>query len=213
MKNKIIDLVRINRISTTEVADCLGKMGSMAGIIPVNSRHHIVGSVHWVYAYRNSNWTVHEQIQEVPTGSVVFISAIECDERAIIGDIVAKYLCLYKQAAGIVVDAPVRDVPRLIKEDWPVWSRGVNPVGCWNTDPESRPSSTVLKQFRDAFEDAIAVCDDTGVVIIPREMQTDTLMRALVEIEKTEDAWYRAIDSLKLNTFETICLRKFEQFD
>ncbi len=55
MKNKIIDYIRRNRVSTTEVADCLGKAGVLPNVMPINRGHFKVGNVKWVYAFDNSN--------------------------------------------------------------------------------------------------------------------------------------------------------------
>ena len=51
IKKEIIDKIRKNRISTTEVADCLGKAGLFEGAHIVNRGHFAVGNVKWIYAY------------------------------------------------------------------------------------------------------------------------------------------------------------------
>jgi 4-hydroxy-4-methyl-2-oxoglutarate aldolase len=56
----IIDYLRRNRVSSTEVADALGKSGAIDGVAAVNRGHYRVGPVHWVYAYDESNWPMHE---------------------------------------------------------------------------------------------------------------------------------------------------------
>ena len=43
MKKKIIEYIIQNRISTTEVADCLGKAGVLPEVLPLNARHYAVG--------------------------------------------------------------------------------------------------------------------------------------------------------------------------
>ncbi|MBR1731871.1 MAG: RraA family protein, partial [Ruminococcus sp.] len=63
---KIIDFIKKNRVSTTEVADALGKTGAVQGVKPINRGHFKVGVVKWVYACDESNWTVHEQIKDIP---------------------------------------------------------------------------------------------------------------------------------------------------
>src|SRR5438093_5966797 len=109
MKDEITDYIRRNRVSTTEVADCLNKTGALAGVSAVNRGHFCVGSVTWAYAWRESNWTIHEQITDVPEGNIVVMDAFECHDRALIGDLVSKYLLLYRQARALVVRGHVRD--------------------------------------------------------------------------------------------------------
>ena len=72
MKKQIIDFIKRNRVSTTEVADCLGKSGVLENILPINKGHFKVGNIKWVYAYKESNWNVHEQIPETQEDDVVF---------------------------------------------------------------------------------------------------------------------------------------------
>jgi 4-hydroxy-4-methyl-2-oxoglutarate aldolase len=178
-------------------------------VAAVNRGHHRVGPVHWVYAYDESNWPMHEQIEDAPEGSVVLVEPFDCADRAVLGDIVAKYLLLYRQVVAVVVQGPVRDAHRLIKEDWPVWSDGFTPVGCFNRAP-TRPFDADLAAARRAARDgALAVCDDTGVVLIPKERQNQEFLDRLAFIEEQEDVWYQCIDQRKWSTFQTICRKDY----
>lgn len=209
MRDEIVDYIRRNRVSTTEVADCLDKTGVLETVAALNRGHFCVGPVFWAYGWENSNWTVHEQIQHAPEGSIVVISSIECGGRALIGDLVTKYLLLYRQVRAIVVEGNVRDAPRLIKENWPVWCKGTNPVGCFNTQPSSEPSNDALA-VASRFSDAIAVCDDCGVVIVEKRFLNQGFLEKLASVESQEDIWYECIDRRKWSTFETVCLKKYQ---
>ena len=57
LRTKIIKYIEQNRVSTTEIADCLGKRGALADVLPLNSRHFVVGEVCYLYAVAESNWT------------------------------------------------------------------------------------------------------------------------------------------------------------
>lgn len=54
IKEKIIDYIQKNRVSTTEVADCLGKSGALDGILPLNPHHFAVGEIQYLYAIQDS---------------------------------------------------------------------------------------------------------------------------------------------------------------
>ena len=125
----IVQYIRMNRVSTTEVADCLGKTGAVSYLRPLTAGSYVVGEVFLAVAHHGTNWPVHERVRYAPPGSVVIIETYECDDRAIIGDLVAKFLTLYRQVAAVAVVGKVRDAPRIIRERWPVWSDGVTPVG------------------------------------------------------------------------------------
>ena len=53
------------------------------------------------------------------------------------------------------------------------------------------------------------VCDDSGVVMIPKEKITDRLIAKLQFIELQEDVWFYCIDTLKMSTFDTVCRKKY----
>jgi regulator of RNase E activity RraA len=210
IKDQIIDLIRRNRISTTEIADCMDKSGSIQGIKSINRLKFAVGPVKWVYGYNESNWEVHEQIQDTKKGEIVIVELFNCKDRAVFGSLVAKYLILYQQCAGIVVLGNVRDAHTLIKEDYPIWMYGVTPIGCFNKKNEKPMDSEIIKKRITYYKDAIAVCDDSGVVIIPQKEINEKFLEKLEWIENQEDLWFDCIDRRKMNTFETVCLKKYK---
>ena len=105
-REKIIDYVRKNRVSTTEVADALGKKGSIDNvklINPHNTNVHVVGNVRCVFASTESNFLVHKEITKIKKDEVVLIFTHDCNEKAIIGDLISKYILLYKQAQAVKI--------------------------------------------------------------------------------------------------------------
>ena len=209
IKEDMIDLIKKNRISTTEVADCLGKTGAIRDCHAVNRRHFIVGNVKWIYAYDETNWPVHEQARDVKEGDIVFIEAFNCGDRAIIGELVTKYVILYRGAKAIVTNGNLRDGNDLIKQNYPVWCKGFNPEGCFNVKPEKPLPEDIRVKHENMYEGAIAVCDDTGVVIIPKSCHTEEFMEKLRQIENQEDIWFDCLDHKKWDTYDIVCLKKY----
>lgn len=209
MKTEIIDYIQRNRVSSTEVADCLNKTGALSGVNALNRGHFSVGNVFWTYACDASNWSVHEQVQKVQPGDVVMVEAFGCGDRAIFGDLVAKYLLLYQKAAAIVVCGPLRDAPRLIKENWPIWCTDLTPIGVFNHKPKKKPARSTLDRRRRRYHGAIAVCDDSGVVIVEKRYHKAPFIKKLEWIEQQEDQWYDCLDRRKWSTYETVCLKKY----
>lgn len=209
IKDDIIDYIRRNRCSTTEVADCMGKSGVISGVSAINKRHFRAGTVKWVYAHNNSNWSLHEQIRDVREGEVVLVSAFSCDNRGVLGELVTKYLTLYKQAAAIVVLGKLRDAHKLTKENYPIWSEGFNPAGCFNTNVELDVDEKEFARHKSLYENSIAVCDDGGVVIIPKELHTAEFLQKLEAIEEQEDIWFECLDRRKWDTFDIVCKKRY----
>jgi len=187
----------------------LGKTGALKGVNALNRGHFRVGPVRFVYAYNCSNWELHEQVQHVRKGEVVVCEAIDCGDYALFGSLVSKFMVLYRSASALVVRGLVRDAAWLIRENFPIWSEGVTPVGCFNRKNETPPDPVRLEEMRARYDGAIAVCDDSGVVIIPKERVNEELIEKLGWIELQEDAWFHSIDTDKLTTFETVCERKY----
>lgn len=209
-KSKIIDAIIRNRISATEVSDALGKAGVVDGPRALIQERFVCGEVRYIYGHSESNWSLHEQGKDVPDGGILFVDAFDCNDRALFGDIVAKYFILYKQVQGLVVNGFVRDMHILVKQGYPIWARGVTPLGCRNK--EVAPTASVLEraeQARAAYEGGVAVADDTGITVIPRDRLSEDTLKRLNFIELQEDIWYYCIDTLKWSTYDTICKKRY----
>ncbi len=205
---KIINIIKLNRISTTEVADALGKRGVLEGLLPVTHDMHCVGVVRPVFTAFNSNYGIHDQVRAVEPGEVVVVYAHECDGRAIFGDLVAKFITLYRRAAAVAVNGLVRDAARLRRERYPVWSSGVTPLGCFNVEGEPFPAEKEAA-IRAAVEGGVAVCDDGGVVIIPAAELNEATLEKLEKIELQEDIWFYCLDVLKWDTKKIVVDREY----
>ena len=169
IQDKIIKVIKKNRISTTEVADCLGKTGALHHVIPLNKKHFQVGKIFLAYGYNESNWEIHEQIQNVNEGDIVIVETHNCNDRAVFGELVSKYLILYKGVSAIVVNGYIRDVHKIIKDNYPIWCKGVTPIGCYNEKNGTELNPQIVSEWKKKYEGGIAVCDDGGVVLIPPE--------------------------------------------
>lgn len=208
IREQIIDYLNRNRVSTTEVTDCLEKAGVVEGIMPITRGKYIAGNVEWIYAINESNWTIHEQIADMEENKIVFVSVINCKNRAVFGELVSKYICLYKQSKGIVVDGKMRDAAGLIRQNYPIWCKGFTPVGCFNK-PVEDIDNDMIQIERNKYINSIAVCDDCGVVIIPSSCINKEFLNKLKQIENQEDIWFDRLDHFKENTFQIVCQKEY----
>ncbi|HJI32085.1 MAG TPA: RraA family protein [Lachnospiraceae bacterium] len=207
--DEIIDYLIRNRVSTTEVTDAMGKTGVMPGLYPISRGQYKAGKIKWVYAYDESNWPVHEQIQDIEEDNIILVETFNCGERAIFGELVSKYLLLYRQSRAIVVKGKVRDAAGLIKENWPIWCEGFTPVGCYNRKPDADMDAEIIKTHSEMYDGAIAVCDDCGCVVIPKDKINREFLEALQKIEDQEDIWFDRLNHYKENTFDIVCMKKY----
>ncbi|MFQ5953460.1 MAG: RraA family protein [Kiloniellales bacterium] len=204
LRHEIISLIRHNRISTTEVADALGKAGVLPGVHAITPNQHRVGTVRPVFTAHDSNYAVHEQVRAVEEGDVVVVFSHGCEGRAILGDLISKYILLYRGAEALVVDGLVRDAARLTREGYPIWAAGVSPLGCFNRPADPFPPERE-QELRRRHEGGVAVCDGGGVVIIPPDRVGADMLERLERIELQEDVWYYCLDTLKWDTKRIVC--------
>jgi regulator of RNase E activity RraA len=205
-----INLIETNKISTTEVADVLGKTGQIEGVHALNQGLFRAGEVKLIYAINNSNWHVHRQLAESNDikDKILFIYNVNCD-RAVFGDLVSKYIMLYKRAKAIVINGKLRDAHRLIKEKYPIWLNDVSPIGCVNQPNGPDIDPKLLQELKEKYDGAIMVCDDSGVVMIPKDKIDDKIISKLQFIELQEDIWFYCVDTIKMSTFDTVCQKKY----
>ena len=214
IESKILAYVRRNRVSSTEIADCLGKSGAIEGVSAVNPGMFAVGIVRYIYGHTESNWSIHEQAREIKPGEIVVMDGIEVNGRALVGELVSKFILLYQEAAAIVALGRMRDANDLIKNRFAVWCQGFSPMGCFNRNvPESDEVRRIVAERKAYYDGALAVCDDTGVVIVPKEQLTEAFYQKLEAIEEQEDIWFDCIDFRKWDTFDTVCLKKYKEGD
>lgn len=205
---RIIDVIKRNRISTTEVADAMGKRGVLPGVHPVTSDLHCVGVIRPVFTAFGTNYGIHDQVRDVQEEEIVVVYAHECEGRAILGDLVCKYITLYRRAGAVVVNGMVRDAARLRRERYPVWSTGVTPLGCYNVKAEPYPEEEEAR-VRSEVTGGIAVCDDGGVVIVPACDVNETMLENLEKIELQEDIWFYCLNVLKWDTKRIVVDREY----
>lgn len=205
-----LELIEANKISTTEVADVLGKTGQIEGVHALTSQMFKAGEVKVIYAINNSNYEVHKQLSESDDikDKILFVYNINCD-RAVFGDLVSKYIMLYKRAKAIVINGKLRDAHKLIKEKYPIWLEDVSPIGCVNRPNGPDIDPVLLQEIKSKYEGSIMVCDDSGVVMIPKDKIDKKLITKLEFIEFQEDIWFYCVDTLKMSTFDTVCQKKY----
>ncbi len=207
-ERQIVDYIQKNRVSTTEVADALAKTGVLEGVSPVTQDHFKVGPVRCIFAANESNASVHEQVRAIQPGEVAIVFTHNCNNRAVLGDLVAKFILLYQGAAALVVDGYVRDAASLRRNRFEVWSKGATPLGCFNSEAPGFPEDRAA-ELRRMYEGGVAVCDDGGITVVPKHKLTADTLERLHRIELQEDVWFYCLDVLKWDTKRIVCDKEY----
>lgn len=204
----IIDLCARNRISTTEVADALGKSGVLPTPKPLIDGQYAVGRIRCAFTAYGSNYELHSHLENAQPGEVLLIFTHECESRAVLGSLVTKFLGLYRQVAGIVVLGLARDRASLLREDAKLWCEGYTPLGCVNEPGPLFPPDEA-QRLRDMYDGGVAVCDGGGVVAITADKVGPELLDRLHWIEAQEDLWFYCLDTLKWTTRDIVCHKRY----
>ncbi len=203
---KIIEVLRELNLSTTEVADALGKNGVIPQCYPIDptQRETKIGYVRPIFASNSSNYDLHEQIRHVEAGEIPVIFCENCDGRAIIGELISTFLVEKKGAVAVVVNGLVRDLRSLVKAGLPVWCTGVSPIGCYNVP--SAPFTTEREtELQAKYEGTLAICDEVGVVAIPQSRFNREMVNALYKIHDQEKIWFHCLNVLGWDTKKIVC--------
>lgn len=201
MQSSILAMIKEHRLSSTDVADALGKEGAVDGLHALNSGCYAAGVGHVVYANDESNWHLHRLAEGIPDGAIVFVAGVRCGRRALFGELVAEFILKQRRAQAIVVDGLVRDAHAIKMRGFPVWSQGVTPVGCYNTRVDELTAAEV-GILKASYEGKVFVCDDSGVVVV--SSATPVVLANLDAIGRREQDWFRRVRSGE-STFSVVC--------
>jgi regulator of RNase E activity RraA len=208
---EVVDFIEEHQISTAEVSDALGKTGLFENSYPLIENMHKVGLAYYVGAYGDSNWPIHYAIIDIPDDAIVVIENINC-EKALFGEIVAKHMVYNCKAKAVATNGSIRDKKDIKEAKLPIWHKSVRPVGCFNSKPiYCDEEEEFVKRKKKEIDGSIVICDDDGVVIVQKEKITVEFLDKLKFIKKQEAKWKECVFEKTWNTYETICLKKYEK--
>lgn len=209
IKDKILNYIIKNKVSTTEVADAMGKTGLVEGVSPLNIGDYKAGYVRVCFAWDNTNYNVHEDFKKIQEDEVVLVCCYKFHGVAVLGEVMAKYALTYQQVKALVVLGKIRDVSRLYKEAYPIWSEGFTPIGCNNLKESFTLPLDFKQSMLEKYDKGIAVCDDSGVVVIPFKYLNEDMLERLYLIEIQEDIWNYSLNTLGWNTKEIVSDKRY----
>lgn len=128
---------------------------------------------------------VHAVIEQIQPGEVLVLSMPEPAPVALIGELLVTQVKV-KQAAGVLVDASVRDVNELIELGLPIWTRFIRVRGATKTKI-GELNTAVTVGGTDISPGDIVVLDADGGVCVKRE-RGDEVLKASEQRLAKEDA-------------------------
>jgi regulator of RNase E activity RraA len=129
-----------------------------------------------VKAFPGDNLMVHKSLDIVQPGDVVVIDASSSTMTAVLGDLISMK-ARHRGIAGFVVDGLIRDLPAILRlGDFPVFARGVTPIGPLHRGPGEINHPVSVGGIVVHPGDVI-VGDLNGVVVVPRGSADELLGR------------------------------------
>ena len=167
-----------SRVSTCNISDAFHKQGVMYGIVPQSLQHkqRMVGRALTVQT-ANGDWAKPvEAIDKAKEGDVIVVD-VGGGPTAIWGEL-ASCSAIGKGVHGIVVDGAIRDIDDIRELKFPAFSRSLAPCA---GEPKGYGGIGIEIKVggqRVRTGDWI-VGDETGLIVIPKEMAVEVANRAL----------------------------------
>lgn len=180
------DIIRLSELGVATVYEASGREGlidiPLIQLIP-NSR--VAGPARTVLCGQDDNLMVHAVIEHIQPGEVLVLSMPEPAPVALVGELLATQAKV-RGAAGILVDASVRDVSELIELGLPIWGHFIRVRGATKTKI-GELNRTVTVGGTDIAPGDIVVMDVDGGVRVNRE-RVEAVLKASEERLAREDA-------------------------
>jgi len=163
---------------TPAISDLMNRLYTMAQAIrPLTGPDlRILGPACTVKVYPGDNLMVHKSLDIARPGDVLVVDASGSAMTAVLGDLVSTK-ARHRGIAGVVVDGLIRDLPAILAlGDFPVFARGVTPIGPLHRGP-GEVNLPISAGGIVVHPGDVIVGDLNGVVVVPRDIAPELLKR------------------------------------
>jgi 4-hydroxy-4-methyl-2-oxoglutarate aldolase len=176
---KTEDTIRLSELGVATVYEASGREGlidiPLFQLIP-NSR--VAGPARTALCGQDDNLMVHAVIEQIQPGDVLVLSMPEPAPVALIGELLATQIKV-KKAAGILVDASIRDVSELIELGLPIWSHFIRVKGATKTKIGELNTTVTVGGTQISSGDIVVLDADGGVCV--KHERADEVLKASEE--------------------------------
>ncbi len=181
MTNDKID--RLPELGVATVYEAAGREGLIdVPLIQLLPSSRVAGPARTVLCGQDDNLMVHAVIEQIQPGEVLVLSMPESASVALIGELLATQVKVRK-AAGILVDAAVRDVDELVELGLPIWARFIRVKGATKTKVGELNVPVTVGGTKISPAD-ILVLDTDGGVCVKRERIDEVLQASEARFDK-----------------------------
>ena len=178
-----------SKVSTPNISDAMHRTQSMQGIRPIKNGFHMVGRALTVKTI-DGDWAKPVEAIDKADKNTVLVIDVNGGRTAIWGEL-ATWSAKTRGIKGVVIDGAVRDLDDILKMDIPIFTRHFSsnagePKGYGEIGSEIKCGGLIV------HNDDWVVGDDSGVVVIPKEIAQEIANRAL-DIKEHENRIRREI--------------------
>jgi 4-hydroxy-4-methyl-2-oxoglutarate aldolase len=180
------DLTRFSELGVATVYEAAGREGLLdIPLIQIIPDSRVAGPARTALCGQADNLMVHAVIEHIQPGEVLVLAMPEPAPVALIGDLLATQVKV-RGAAGILVDAAIRDVDELMELGLPVWTRFIRVKGATKTKIGELNGMVTIGGTNISTGDIVVLDANGGVRVKPE--RAEAVLQASEERLAKEDA-------------------------
>lgn len=175
----------LGELGVASVHEAQGRTGLLRPYMrPVYPTARAAGSAVTVLCAPGDNMMIHASIEVCQPGDILVVTTTSDSTDGMFGDLLAVSARAHG-AAGLVIDAGVRDTADIAAMDFPVWARAVSAQGTVKATP-GWVNVPVVCAGASIRPGDVMVGDADGVVVVPRESAAEVVRLGKERVAKEE---------------------------
>lgn len=175
---------RFKKLPAANVADCMNRISALSPEIKLQSspKARMCGPALTIRARGGDNLMLHQALNMAGENDIIVFSNEGDRSRAIMGEIMYKYLADFKKVGGIIIDGAIRDIDVISKCECPIYATGTTPGGPFKEGPGEVNVPIAISSIAIMPGDII-LGDEDGVIVIPQKDAADLIEKAEANAE------------------------------
>ncbi len=169
------------------IADNMGRMFCADPEIKPYNSAKLLGPAFTVRAPVGDNLMFHKAIDMAEPGDILVVDGQGDTTRSLVGEIMVRW-AMARKLGGMVVDGSIRDCGAIKELDFPVYARGVCPMGPFKNGP-GEINVPVTCGGAIVFPGFIVVGDEDGVVFIDPRDAPDLIKKTKAHNDKEKQTF------------------------